>query len=251
MPLKKKFGIIYSISFIVMLALNYLSSTDVGDIADQEQAIIQPAGYVFSIWGLIYLLLLIWLIRLFISRNGEKLISKLQYWPPANFILNGLWIVAFTQEWFLSSVIIILALLTTLIVIYKKIDQNPLHWFNRIPFSVYFAWGTVATIVNVFRWLLDLEVEEFLGLNEYQWTLILLIIATGIAMFVSLVHLDWIYPLVFVWTYVGIIVEHENQLFLLMVVCAMAIVFQVLAAAIVGFVRLKQKVKNRNSTAVA
>ncbi|EXJ22946.1 hypothetical protein ADIAL_1569 [Alkalibacterium sp. AK22] len=249
MTLKKKFGMIYTLSFILMLTLNYLSSTDVGDIADQEQAIIQPAGYVFSIWGLIYLLLLIWLIRLFVSRSGEKMLRRLHYWPPANFVLNGLWIVAFTQEWFLISVMIIAALLLTLIVIYKKIDKDPLHWFNRAPFSVYFAWGTVATIVNVFRWLLDRDVEELMGLNEYQWTLILLVIATGIAMFVSLVHLDWIYPLVFVWTYVGIILEHENQLFLLMVICSMAIVFQVLSSTIVAFVRLKQKVSNRHTPA--
>ncbi|MCC5889215.1 MAG: tryptophan-rich sensory protein [Alkalibacterium sp.] len=239
---RKKLGLIYSIAFVIMLALNYWTANDVGMIARQDQVIIQPASYVFSIWGLIYILLLFWLIRLFVVDDEKEVVyDKLSYWPVANFILNGMWIIAFTQEWKLASVIIITALLITLIVIYLKITKYRTHWFDRVPFSVYFAWGTVATIVNIVDWVNDMEIEEVLGLNEYQWTLILLVIATGIALLVSLVRMDWIYPLVFVWTYVGIIIENENQLFLLTIICAMGIVFQVLGSTIVLFERIRRR----------
>lgn len=239
---RKQLGLFYSIAYVVMLALNYWSATDVGMIADQDQTIIQPAGYVFSIWGLIYILLLVWLIRLFVVDDDKAVVyDKLSYWPVANFLLNGIWIIAFTQEWKLASVIIIIALLVTLVVIYLKITTYRTHWFDRVPFSVYFAWGTVATIVNIVDWVNDLEVEEILGLNEYQWTLILLVVATIIALVIALVRMDWIYPLVFVWTYVGIIVENENQLFLLTIIAAMGIVFQVLGTAIVLFERIRQR----------
>lgn len=244
MTARKKLGLIYSIAYVVMLALNYWSATDVGMVADQNQTIIQPAGYVFSIWGLIYILLLFWLIRLFVVSEEKDIVhEKLHYWPVANFLLNGMWIIAFTQEWKLASVIIIIALLVTLVVIYLKITKYRTHWFDRVPFSVYFAWGTVATIVNIVDWINDLEMEEVLSLNEYQWTLILLVAATIIALIVSLVRMDWIYPLVFVWTYVGIIIENENQLFLLTIIAAMGIVFQVLGSAIVLFERIRRRAR--------
>lgn len=239
---RKKLGLFYSIAYAIMIALNYWSATDVGMIADQDQVIIQPAGYVFSIWGLIYILLILWLIRLFtVDDNKDSIYDHLSYWPVANFILNGMWIIAFTQEWKLASVVIIIALLVTLLVIYEKIMKYRKHWFDRVPFSVYFAWGTVATIVNIVDWVNDLEIEEVLGLNEYQWTLILLVIATVIALIVALVNMDWIYPLVFVWTYVGIIIENENQLFLLTIIAAMGIVFQVLGSTIVLFERIRRR----------
>lgn len=239
---RKRMGVFYSIAFLIMLFLNYLSATDVGMIADQDQVIIQPAGYVFSIWGIIYFLLFIWLIRLFTVKDDKDTIyDHLGYWPVANFILNGTWIIAFTQEWKLFSVIIIVALLVTLLVIYEKIMKYRIHWYDRVPFSIYFAWGTVATIVNIVDWVNDLGIEEILTLNEYQWTLILLVIATVIALVVALVNMDWLYPIVFVWTYVGIIIENENQLFLLTIVAAMGIVFQVLGSTIVIFEKIRRK----------
>ncbi|MCC5894765.1 MAG: tryptophan-rich sensory protein [Alkalibacterium sp.] len=240
MSTKQRFGIIYSVAFVVMIAMNYLVGSDVGTIADENQAIIQPAGYVFSIWGLIYILLAIWIIRLFfLNHERDQVYETLHYWPIANFILNAMWIVAFTQRWLLASVIIIIGLLITLIVIYKKITKTSSDWFDRVPFSVYFGWGTVATIVNIVDLVKDEGIEEVAGLNEYQWTLILLVIATVIALFVSLAHMDWIYPLVFVWSFAGIIVENENQLFLLTIVAGMGIVFHILAASIVGFSKIK------------
>ncbi|PRY82828.1 DUF4149 domain-containing protein [Alkalibacterium olivapovliticus] len=244
MSIKKRFGLLYSIAFIFMIGMNYLVGaigTDVGTVADENQAIIQPAGYVFSIWGLIYVLLAIWIIRLFLlNNNRSQVYEELHYWPVANFILNALWIVVFTQRWILASVIVIIGLLITLVVIYKKLTKMSTGRFDRVPFSVYFGWGTVATIVNIVDWVKDQGIEELIGLDEYQWTLILLVIATIIAVFVALAHMDWIYPLVFVWAFSGIIVENENQLFLLTIVCAMGIVFHVLASSIVGFSNIKK-----------
>lgn len=245
MSTKQRFGIIYSITFVIMIAINYLIGTDVGTVANQNQAIIQPAGYAFSIWGLIYALLAIWIIRLFLlNHDRDHVYEQLHYWPVANFILNAMWIIAFTQEWILASVIIIAALLITLIVIYKKITKISTDWFDRIPFSVYFGWGTVATIVNIVDWVKNQGIEEVAGQNEYRWTLILLVVATVIAVFVSLAHSDWIYPLVFVWSFAGIIVENENQLFLLTIVSGMGIVFHLLASSIVGFSKIKNPQAN-------
>lgn len=238
---KKQLGIIYTVTFLLMIFVNYITATDVGMVADEDPALIQPAGYVFSIWGIIYLLLFIWIIRLFFTKNDRnRVYESLRYWPIANFVLNGLWIIAFTQEWYLASVIIIIALLITLFVIYKYISHVSSYWFDRLPFSIYFGWGTVATIVNIVTWVKEMGIEEVLGFDEYQWTLALLIIGTMIAVFVSLVHRDWLYPLVFAWAYTGIILENDYQLFWLTFVCGAGILFHLLVSAYTGIKRLQQ-----------
>lgn len=241
MTVKKRLGIIYSITFILMLIVNYITSTDVGMIADEDPAIIQPAGYVFSIWGIIYLLLAIWIVRMFLkNNNSDRVYERIHFWPVGNFVLNGLWIIAFTQRWYLTSVIIIIALLVTLVVIYLKISHVSTVWFDRFPFSIYFGWGTVATIVNIVTWVKEMGIEEVLGFNEYQWTLALLIIATGIALLVSLVHHDWLYPLVYAWAYAGIILRNDYDLFWLTVVCGAGILIHLGASLYTGIRRARR-----------
>lgn len=233
MDYRKKLGIIYLVSFVLMILANYLSGSNVGNIADQNESFIQPAGYVFSIWGLIYILLFIWIIRLFFTQY-EGVYERVNYWLVGNFLLNAIWIIVFTQEWLLVSNIIIIGLLITLIVIYKKMTRVQGHWFDRFPFSIYLGWVTVATIVNIVTWVVGSGVEELLGLNEYNWTLILLIIATALAVWIAVKHLDWVYPLVFVWAFSGIIVENDTDLMLLMVVSALGIVVQLATSLYVG-----------------
>ncbi|GEK88197.1 TspO and MBR related proteins [Alkalibacterium putridalgicola] len=241
MTIKKRLGIIYSVTFILMLAVNYLTATDVGMVADENPAIIQPAGYVFSIWGVIYLLLFVWIVRMFFKHNdSDRVYESIHYWLVANFILNGLWIIAFTQLWYLTSVIIIIGLLVTLFVIYKKISHVSINWFDRVPFSIYFGWGTVATIVNIVTWVKEMGVEEVVGFNEYQWTLALLIIGTGIAVFVSLVHHDWLYPLVFAWAFAGIIVRNDYEMFWLTVVCGVSILIHLGISLYTGIKRARR-----------
>ena len=239
---RKRWGIIYSVAFVIMVGVNYLVGGNVGNIANQDQAIIQPASYVFSIWGVIYVLLAIWIIRLFIRKDDPSLIYKsIHYWLVVNFALNALWIVVFTQVWLIASTIVLIGLLITLIVIYKKLTRHGIHWFDRAPFSIYFGWVTVATIVSIIDTVNGQGIEDLIGLNEYQWTLILLVIATLIAFFVSLFHKDWLYPLVFAWAYIGIIIENENQLFLLTIISGAGVVFHLLASTIVGFDKMRSR----------
>lgn len=235
----KKWAIGYLIAYALMIFLNYWSATDVGSVADQEQAIIQPAGFAFSIWGLIYVLLFIWIIRLFFINKWEgSIIERITFWPIANFILNGLWIIAFTQEWLFISTLIIVTLLITLIIMYRRItDKNDRSWFDRLTISIYFAWVTVATIVNIFTWFVGMGVTEFLGLSELTWTNILLIVATGIMIYVSLKHKDWLYPLVFVWSYAAIFIENQTEYTSLVVVLIISLIVQLGTSIWVGYTK--------------
>ncbi|MFB4212337.1 tryptophan-rich sensory protein [Shouchella sp. JSM 1781072] len=232
-----RLGVIYLIFFAFMIVVNYLSTTNVGSVANQEQALIQPAGFAFSIWGFIYLLLFIWILRIFfVNRWNADIYTRVGYWLPANFLLNGMWIIAFTQEWLLLSVIIIVGLLLTLIVIYFKINRLDFRWFDRIPFSIYLGWVSVATIVNIFAWLVQRDVTTFLGLGEVPWTIIMLLVGTLLAVIIALAYRDIFYPLVFVWAYAAIFAE--NSMTGILIVTAICIVIQL---AVALFVLIKRR----------
>src|SRR5699024_4901980 len=164
--------------------------------------------FAFSIWGLIYVLLFIWMIYLFFSKKDKSPITvRLKFWPIVNFLLNGAWIIVFTQEWVLASVIIIVALLYTLVKIFTSSRETNFRWFDLLPFSIYFAWVTVATIVNIFTLAKANNMDTILGIDELTWTIFALIIATFIGFAIGLNFKDWLYPLVLIWPFIGIYVK--------------------------------------------
>lgn len=210
MSTHRKWVLGYFVFFILMIITNYTAGqmgSDVGGTANQNETIIQPAGFAFSIWGLIYTLLFIWIIYLFFSKKDKSPITeRLKFWPIVNFILNGVWIFVFTQEWLFASVIVIAAMLYTLAEIYSSISETNHNWFDRFPFAMYFAWVTLATIVNIFTWAAD-NVDTILGMDELTWTIIVLIVAGLIGIAIAVFFRDWVYPLVLIWPLIGIYAE--------------------------------------------
>ncbi|ULG72010.1 tryptophan-rich sensory protein [Macrococcus brunensis] len=217
----KVWPLIYLLVFIGTLVMNYLTSMNVGRVANQDQALIQPAGYAFSIWSLIYLFIIIWIIRLLLDKQQSYDLTQgenLTFWPILNFILNGLWIYVFTQNWKLTSVIVIIALLLTLVIIYRKISQHHNHPFDRSVFSIYFAWVTVATIVNIFTYVKSLDVSHVIGLSELTWTWVMLVVATALCVYIAFKYHDFLYPLVFVWAFTAIYFENQHSLLLMILI---------------------------------
>ncbi|MHA6252979.1 TspO/MBR family protein [Oceanobacillus sp. CAU 1775] len=243
MTTHRKWVIGYFIAFIVMIVMNYtvgMSGSSVGDAANNNETIIQPAGFAFSIWGLIYILLFVWMIYLFFSKKDKSPITaRLKFWPILNFLLNGAWIIVFTQEWVLASVIIIAALLYTLAEIFTSISETGNHWFDRIPFSIYFAWVTVATIVNIFTLATANNVDTILGMDELTWTIIILIVAALIGLAIGLFFKDWLYPLVLIWPFAGIYAESGDMYTTLDVTLAVISLALVVVAVSVIVNRLK------------
>lgn len=73
--LKRK-SLINLLFYIVMVIVNYMGAKGMinglaqKDVSEIYTTIVTPAGYAFSIWGLIYTLLLVSMVALFI--NAEK-----------------------------------------------------------------------------------------------------------------------------------------------------------------------------------
>ena len=207
-----RIAIVNMLFFAVMLYFNYLYAPDVGDVANEQPALIQPSSYAFSIWGLIYTLLFIWIVKgFFVEGNRARVYQDTQLFIPINFLLNGAWIFTFTQQYILSSTVIIFLLLFSLMFIYKRIKRLAnRNLFALIPFSIYIGWVSVASIVNVFTYFTRSDMTTLLGIGELGWTVIMLAAATILAVLFTWTNRDMLYSLVFIWSYLAIYTRGEE-----------------------------------------
>jgi hypothetical protein len=172
-----------------------LNGQTTGEISDRFDVFFVPAGYVFSIWGLIYLGLLAYSV----------------YQAAANIA----WIFLWHYEFFPLSVVAMLTLLGLLIAIYLRLDIGrakvapAMKWLVHVPFSLYLGWITVATIANITSVLYFLEWNGW-GISPEAWTLIMLAAAVAIGGAVSLTRGDVAYAAVLIWAFAGIAVKHED-----------------------------------------
>ncbi|MFZ0368830.1 MAG: TspO/MBR family protein [Halobacillus sp.] len=204
------------LAYLLVVVVNGLANTlplngqTTGEISNRLNVLFTPAGYVFSIWGLIYILLGIWVLRQFpASRRDLPIYQAVSGLFVLSCILNSLWIFMWHYNFFGLSVIVMILLLLTLIRLYIKAEAVDASFLDRLPFSVYLGWISVATIANISYYLTYVEWSGF-GISASVWTFILLIIATLLAFYILITKNDWVYPLVFVWAFVGIGVQNQD-----------------------------------------
>jgi hypothetical protein len=121
-----------------------------------------PAGYVFSIWGVIYLLLIAFVVyQALPSQRENPLLRRIGYWFALTCAANSLWIFAWHWLIFPLTLVLMLILLCALINIYlitRRERENISRaetWLVQLPFSIYLGWISVATIANMTDFLYD------------------------------------------------------------------------------------------------
>lgn len=205
------------LAFIVTVIVNSLagSTTLIGgkntaEISDAYPTLITPADYVFSIWGIIYILLGIFVIYQALPRNNDKDFTKKVGWYfVLSSVLNIIWLFLWQFEYLSVSVVVMFLLLLSLILIYTRLGIGktkvdlPEKLFVHVPFSVYLGWITIASIANVASALVKLEWDAF-GINPEIWAILIIIIALSITMLVLITRTDIAYSLVIIWALIGI-----------------------------------------------
>ncbi|PKM57751.1 MAG: lantibiotic ABC transporter permease [Firmicutes bacterium HGW-Firmicutes-3] len=213
------------VTYIVMVATNALANilpindVNTGAVSEKYSNLFAPAGITFSIWGLIYLLLLGHIIYQVVEmRTFDSYIKKLLYEVGILFsissIINTIWIFMWHYDHIGITVILMLILLLTLITIRIRIEKYTLNFTHkllvRLPFSIYFGWITVATIANMTTFLVSIEWKGF-GLSEVFWTNIILLAGGMIGLLTLVRFRDMAYGFVIVWAYIGILFKHLSQ----------------------------------------
>lgn len=204
------------VAFVFVIVLNVLSNTlpingqSMPEISAKYPSLFTPAGFTFSIWGVIYLLLLLFVIwqALPAQRNNQKIAAVSTYFQ-VNCLLNGLWILAWHYDLLVISLIIMFGILLTLVLIYRsllaKIDTAPMteHIVLYMPFSLYTGWITLATIANASVLQTASDWDNVI-LTAVQWTLVKLAVAGAIGVAVLCKYRDPVFAAVVVWGTYGI-----------------------------------------------
>jgi len=211
-------GIIF-LAILATIIVNVLANAlpfnglTTGEISDRFKVYFVPAGYVFSIWGVIYLGLIAFAIYQALPQQQQNpRLQRIGFLPVITAMANMAWIVLWHYEHFLWTVPVMLVLLASLILTYLRLDIGRTRptvverWSVDIPTSIYLGWITVATIANVTA-LLDFIHWNGLGIAPEIWTVIMLAVATLVAAVVSISRRDTAYLLVLVWAFVGIAVK--------------------------------------------
>jgi hypothetical protein len=207
------------LGFIVMVVVNILANAlplggkTTGELSDLYPNLFVPAGYVFSIWGVIYMLLLAFTVyQASPSRRKAEFLEKIGYLFSLSSVFNVIWIFLWHYEYVILSLFAMIALLLSLILIYLRLDiglSSPVReerlWVH-LPFSVYLGWITVAPIANIVAVLVSIGWKGF-GLNEVAWTIIVIAVAVVLTVINTLTRGDLAYALVIIWALGGIIVK--------------------------------------------
>ena len=213
------------ILFSLVIYTNYLANAlpiggvTTGEVSDLLDNLFTPTGFTFSIWGIIYLSLFIFLISLIkINEEQKPFVSKVVVLFNINCLLNITWIFAWHYKIFPLSLIIMLGLLYTLILIsrviktcHKKLKSSYLYNISSFSFNIYFGWITVATVANFTGLLVSLEWGGF-GISHELWTSFIIVVASIIASITFIKNRAIWYLLPIIWAFYGIYYRHTVYL---------------------------------------
>ena len=240
--MKKKLQIANGIALVFTIIFNYLSNTGIfngktiANVSNQYQNLFTPAGYAFSIWGFIYLLLIGFVFytgrSLFKpSKNDDDgFVEKIGWWFVVSCIANCAWILTWLYGFTgLSVIVLLVAFISLLMIVLEALKYNASSaqkWFINFPFQIYAGWVSVALIAATAAWLTKIGWNG-LGISEITWTIILMIIASVIHLFMTWKKNAPVFAFVAVWALVAIAVANKEV--------SQEIYFTALIAAVIVF----------------
>src|SRR5215216_3776504 len=209
-------------SVILALTVNILASTlplngqNTGEISDRFQVYFVPAGYVFAIWGVIYLGWIAFIIFQFRASQKESArLRRLGYLFALSNVANATWLFCWHYNLFGLSVLVMLTLLGLLIASYLRLDVNRSsvsrleYWSVDVLFSVYLGWITVATVANISDWLYYIGWDAF-GISAQVWAVVMLFVASLLGLAMGITRRDTGYLTVLIWAFIGIAVKQTS-----------------------------------------
>jgi hypothetical protein len=254
------------LAFIAVVVINSLAGgtrllggVNTADVSALYSSLITPAGFTFSIWGVIYALMAVFIFfQLLPTHRQDAFNGQVGYFFILSCLFNITWLLLWQYEYIIVSVVLIFALLAALIVIYLRLGVGKSEAPRaeklcvHLPFSVYLGWITIASIADVSAALVSVDWNG-LGMAPVIWAQLVTVIAVGITLFVLGTRRDPAYGLVITWALVGIAASQLGQLELLTVTEASAAVVAVATAAVLflAFIRPTKNPPGRRSSGSA
>lgn len=233
--------VLVAATVIGMIVMNVLANAlpffgrGTGEVSALYPTLVTPAGYVFAIWGLIYIALITFSVAQFLKPLATDPLPDALAWPlVVSNVANVVWLLLWQSLNIYWTVPVMLVLLASLVAAHRVArrdrPENPSsleRWAVRAPLGLYLGWVSVATIANISAALYAAGWNGW-GVPAW-WGVIVLLVGAALA-FLGLVREgDGVFAGVFVWAFAGIAVASSSSL--------VRVVAGVLAAAIaVGIV---------------
>lgn len=203
------------LSLAVVLLVNFLANflpfggRTTGEVSDAYPTLFTPAGFTFSIWGVIYVFLIVYVVYQALPRNKDnKVFDRINRHFIVNCAANTLWIFAWHYELITLALVLMVVILASLIGIYRHILPGKVAGFRdrlfvRVPFSLYFGWITVATLANISVEQSVIGMDNWIMTNTV-WVFVELALAGAIATVMIIRYRDPIFGGVVAWAAYGI-----------------------------------------------
>lgn len=239
------FQVLNIIAVISVVTINLLSSAfpmfgvNQGQISDAYPNFFTPAGYVFSIWFIIYLTAIIFMIyqgrR---SQRTESYLGKISYFYFLGGLANIAWIIVFPFAYpfmvtnppaFLASVVLLLLLFVMLLLAYLRlgvgVDPVPRNekFGVHLHFSIYLGWISVAVIAATAS-AINILVPGIPDATQHLGTVTMLFVALVLTLIMVYRRRDYVYALVILWAAAGIAVKWVTIPTILYAVIAVAVI---------------------------
>lgn len=208
------------VALILTLTLNYLSNAlpingqNAGQVSAKYATYFTPAGFAFSIWGVIYTGFIAFAIfqSLRPQWDNPRLVAA-RPWVIVNGLLNSMWLPLFHYEQMGWALVVIVGLLFSLIQIHRALRPAPAGWqelwLARVPFGIYLGWLCVATVANASIFLDSIGWSGW-GLPRPLWAMVMIVVATLVAAVFHLRFRDWAFWGVFPWALTAIYQKQQG-----------------------------------------
>lgn len=189
-------------------AFGFINGHSQKEVSDKYLTLITPSPKTFSIWSVIYSLLILSCIVMIIKSDDyyyKEIINKITFLFRLSSIFNILWIVSFSYLQLEMSILFIFIILVALSLILNKIltIKSKKHFLIPVTFGLYTGWIFIATVVNVATTLVKLNWDGF-GISDNLWANTILIIAVILVALVNIKNRNAIFPLPIAWAFYGI-----------------------------------------------
>ena len=230
--------IINVIAFALMVFMNYLANAlplngkTTGQLSAQYPNLFVPAGITFSIWGVIYTMLLIYSILQFSSQQ-KGIVNAIGWAFAFSCLINIMWIFAWHYEKLIMSVLVMIGLLITLIMI-NKILQGTSAGFSKAVFGIYLGWICIATIANITALFVHINWSGW-GISPQGWTMIMVAAGTVIALLAILRFNNPFIGLAIIWALAGIVIKRQSDYMSIAVAAIIGIVLVAIVSLIQSY----------------
>ncbi|MEQ8927981.1 MAG: tryptophan-rich sensory protein [Fulvivirga sp.] len=210
------YRILNTVGLLVVIVTNYLANAlpingySTGELSAFYPNLFVPAGITFSIWGIIYLLLIIFSVVQWKNSN-DSVVKSLGWLFFINCLLNSGWIVVWHYRYVELSVLLMFGLLASLVGIYKRLSSlNYNSAFDKFiikaPFNIYFGWICVATIANVTTLLVH---WEFNPTNPGHFAVAMILATQVLVYLVNQQKANIFFTATIIWALAGIVYKRN------------------------------------------